>query len=141
MSGKLKTWRRVRDVRETQCQLAISAAMAAQQAEATLEHNAQRLKRLRQHAGDTSHCATGAALHAQLELGQRLMRADDEIAAALERARQHLAHTERQRAAAYIERETSGKLLGRALDTQAEIERRKLAATPLARRRKRGLPL
>ena len=54
-------------------------------------------------------------------LAQRLIRADGEINVALGRARQALAQAERQRTAAYIDRETTSKLLDRAVARADEI--------------------
>ncbi|WP_373488503.1 hypothetical protein [Blastomonas sp.] len=135
MSIKPKSWRRVHAVREAQVKLAIGEAAQAMRSEATLMSNAERLKQLRDGAFDAGHCASGASLHAQLELGQRLMRADGEISAALVRARQHLAKAERQRTAAYIERETTTKLLDRALAQGAADADRKAARLPIRRKK------
>jgi hypothetical protein len=134
MSLKPKSWKRVHAVREAQVKLAIGAAAAAQRNEATLVNNAERLKRLRDNAFDAGHCENGASLHAQLELAQRLIRADGEINVALGRARQHLAQAERQRTAAYIDRETTSKLLGRAIAAADETAERKAARLPLKRK-------
>ncbi|MEZ5709271.1 MAG: hypothetical protein R3E02_07795 [Blastomonas sp.] len=138
MSARLKSWKRVLAVRETQCRIAIGDAVNAQRAEATLEHNAARLKKLQQAAYQTDDCASGSALHAQLELGQRLLQANNEIDNALTRARQNLARAERQRTAAYIERETTGKLLDRTRMDISETAERKAAAMPRFQRKTRG---
>lgn len=135
MSLKPKSWRRVHAVRDAQVKLAIGVAAHATRNEATLMNNAERLKRLRDGAFAADHCATGAALHAQLELAQRLIHADSEINAALLRARQHLAQVERQRTAAYIDRETTSKLLDRAVANADDAAQRKAARLPLARKK------
>lgn len=134
MSLKPKSWKRVHAVREAQVKLAIGAAATAMRNEANLVNNAERLKVLRDGAFNAASCQTGAALHSQLELGQRLVRADGEISAALTRARQHLAQVERQRTAAYIDRETTSKLLGRALAHADDAAERKAAQMPIRRR-------
>jgi hypothetical protein len=134
MSLKPKSWRRVHAVREAQVKLAIGAASHAQRNEATLQNNAERLKKLRDGAFEAAHCRTGGDLHAQLELAQRLIRADGEISAALVRARQHLAQVERQRTAAYIERETTSRLLDRAIALADDTAERKAARLPIRRR-------
>jgi hypothetical protein len=134
MSLKPKSWKRVHAVRDAQVKLAIGVAAAAMRNEATLVNNAARLKKLRDTAFEADHCQTGAALQAQLELAQRLIRADGEINTALARARQHLAQVERQRTAAYIDRETTSKLLGRAIAHADETAERKAARLPLRRK-------
>ncbi|MDM7955982.1 hypothetical protein [Blastomonas sp.] len=137
MSLKPKSWRRVHAVRDAQVKLAIGAATTAMRNEATLMNNAERLKKLRDGAFEAGHCGNGAALHAQLELAQRLIRADGEINAALLRARQHLAQVERQRTAAYIDRETTSKLLDRAIAHADDTADRKAARLPIRRRLKK----
>lgn len=137
MSLKPKSWRRVHAVRDAQVKLAIGVATTAMRNEATLVNNAERLKKLRDGAFEAAHCSNGAALHAQLELAQRLIRADGEINAALLRARQHLAQVERQRTAAYIDRETTSKLLDRAMADADETADRKAARLPIRRRMKK----
>lgn len=134
MSLKPKSWRRVHAVRDAQVKLAIGAAATAMRNEATLVNNAERLKKLRDGAFEAAHCQSGAALHAQLELAQRLIRADGEINAALMRARQHLAQVERQRTAAYIDRETTSKLLDRAVAHADDTAERKAARLPIRRK-------
>ncbi|MDM7967852.1 hypothetical protein [Blastomonas fulva] len=137
MSLKPKSWRRVHAVRDAQVKLAIGVAANAMRNEATLMNNAERLKKLRDGAFEAAHCQNGAALHAQLELAQRLIRADGEINAALVRARQHLAQVERQRTAAYIDRETTSKLLDRAIAHADDTADRKAARLPIRRRLKK----
>jgi hypothetical protein len=137
MSLKPKSWRRVHAVRDAQVKLAIGAAASAMRNEATLVNNSERLKKLRDGAFEAAHCQNGAALHAQLELAQRLMRADGEINAALVRARQHLAQVERQRTAAYIDRETTSKLLDRAIATADDAAERKATRLPIRRKTKK----
>ncbi len=137
MSMKPKSWRRVHAVRDAQVKLAIGVAANAMRNEATLMNNADRLKALRDGAFEAAHCNTGAALHSQLELAQRLIRADGEINAALVRARQHLAQVERQRTAAYIDRETTSKLLDRAIAHADDTADRKAARLPIRRRLKK----
>jgi hypothetical protein len=134
VSIKPKSWKRVHAVRDAQVKLAIGAAATAMRNEATLVNNSQRLKALRDGAFDAGHCQNGGALHAQLELAQRLMRADGEINVALARARQHLAQVERQRTAAYIDRETTSKLLHRAIANADDTAERKAARMPIRRR-------
>lgn len=134
MSIKPKSWKRVHAVRDAQVKLAIGVAATAMRNEATLINNSERLKALRDGAFDAGHCHNGGALHAQLELAQRLMRADGEINAALVRARQHLAQVERQRTAAYIDRETTSKLLDRAIAHADDTAERKAARMPIRRK-------
>lgn len=134
MSIKPKSWKRVHAVREAQVKLAMGAAATAMRNEATLVNNAERLKVLRDSAFNAARCDTGGALHAQLELAQRLVRADGEISAALVRARQHLAQVERQRTAAYIDRETTSKLLDRALAHADDAAERKASRMPIRRK-------
>ncbi len=134
MSLKPKSWKRVHAVRDAQVKLAIGAAAVAMRNEASLVNNAERLKKLRDNAFDAGHCQSGASLHSQLELAQRLVRADGEINTALARARQHLAQVERQRTAAYIDRETTSKLLNRAIAQAEETAERKAARLPLRRK-------
>lgn len=138
MSLKPKSWRRVHAVRDAQVKLAIGVAANAMRNEATLMNNAERLKTLRDGAFEAAHCQNGAALHAQLELAQRLIRADGEINAALLRARQHLAQVERQRTAAYIDRETTSKLLDRAIAHADDTADRKAARLPIRRINRKG---
>lgn len=138
MSLKPKSWKRVHAVRDAQVKLAIGVAATAMRNEATLMNNAERLKKLREGAFEAGHCGSGAALHAQLELAQRLIRADGEINAALARARQHLAQVERQRTAAYIDRETTSRLLDRAIAHADDTAERKAARLPIRRRNRKG---
>lgn len=138
MSLKPKSWKRVHAVRDAQVKLAIGVAATAMRNEATLMNNSERLKKLREGAFEAAHCDNGGALHAQLELAQRLIRADGEINAALVRARQHLAQVERQRTAAYIDRETTSKLLDRAIAHAGNAADRKAARMPIARRNRKG---
>jgi hypothetical protein len=138
MSLKPKSWKRVHAVRDAQVKLAIGVAATAMRNEATLMNNAERLKKLREGAFEAGHCGSGGALHAQLELAQRLIRADGEINAALVRARQHLAQVERQRTAAYIDRETTSKLLDRAIAHADDTAERKAARLPIRRKIRKG---
>lgn len=138
MSMNPKSWKRVHAVRDAQVKLAIGVAATAMRNEATLMNNSERLQRLRDGAFDAAHCGSGAALHAQLEMAQRLIKADGEINAALLRARQHLAQVERQRTAAYIDRETTSKLLDRAIAHADDAADRKAARLPIRRKSRKG---
>jgi hypothetical protein len=135
MSAKLKSWRRILAVRKAQCQIAIGQAADAQRNENNLLNNMQRLRSLQIHTHQPENCADGGALHAQMELGQRLVQADSEISAALDRARQSLAHAERQRTAAYIERETTDRLLDRIKERAQSAEELKAASQPRFRKK------
>jgi len=135
MSAKLKSWRRILAVRKAQCQIAIGQAAAAQRNENNLLNNMHRLRSLRINMHQPENCADGGALHAQMELGQRLVHADSEIVAALDRARQSLAHAERQRTAAYIDRETTDRLLDRLKLRDQSAEALKSASQPRFRKK------
>lgn len=138
MSARVKNWKRIVNVREVQCQAAIGDALAAQRAEAVLQNNAERLRRLCETVHQSDHCRLGADLHAQLELGQRLVQADREISDALSQARQKLAQAERQRTAAYIDREASTKLFEKLRKHIADTAQLKFAQQPQKRARKKG---
>ena len=137
MSNKLKSWKRILAVRQVQCQIAIGEAAAAQRTENNLLNNMQRLRSLRISTHQPENCGNGSALHAQMELGQRLENANGEIAAALDRARQSLAHAERQRTAAYIDRETTDKLLARTKKRESYAEVLKAASQPTFAKKKK----
>ena len=138
MSAKLKSLSRISRVRALQCQAAIGDTIAAQRAEATLNNNAERLRSLAESAHQSSHCRNGADLHAQLELGQRLLHAGGELANALDRARQNVAKAERQRTAAYIDRETSARHFERSRALNEQRAEFKASQLPLKNKKRKG---
>ncbi len=137
MRKMLASRRRILDMRETQLRIATGDSAAARGNEANLEQKRHQLKALAVHLHEAgSSCREGRTLHAQLELVDRLRRADDGMDSAIGQARQKTAHTERQRIAAYRKREMADRLVDRAAaSAETEIDR-KISNQPAARRRK-----
>lgn len=136
MNTKSASRRRILNVREMQMQLAINEAAQAQHHEQELQTNAERLRRLCAATYETAKCDIGSDLSSQLELGQRLMRAENSLKTALETARQKLAEAERQRLAARIDREAAQKLRAKADHEAVQSEERKQSMMPQAQRTK-----
>ena len=137
MTKMLDSRRRILSMRETQLRIATGDSAAARGSEANLEQKRHQLKALAVHMHQAGQeCREGRSLHAQLELVDRLLRAEDSIDSAIGQARQKTAQMERQRVAAYQKREMADLLTDRAAaSVEAEIER-KIAQQPRARPRR-----
>ncbi|MEO1045866.1 MAG: hypothetical protein AAFX04_10535 [Pseudomonadota bacterium] len=134
MTGRRASRKRILDVREKQMRVAMGHAAVAQHHEAELTSNRDRLRLLCASTYETLDCDTGHSLHAQMELGQRLLRAEDALHTALDTARQKLAEAERQRTAARVDREAAQKLMAKAERESEDAEIRKQAMMPRHRR-------
>lgn len=136
MTQKRTSRQRILQVREKQMRVAIGHAAEAQHHKAELKNNRDRLRALCASTYETLECDTGRAIHAQMELGQRLLRAEDALENALHGARQKLAEAERQRTAARVDREAAQKLMVKARRESEDDEVRKLAMLPRHKRPK-----
>ena len=137
MRKMLASRRRMLDMRETQLRIATGDSAAAHGSEASLEQKREQLKALALHmhkAGE--RCREGRTLHSQLELVDRLRRAEDSMDGAIDQARQKTAQMERQRIAAYRKREMADQLVERAAATVDAQTERKIGEQPPARPRR-----
>ncbi len=137
MRKLLSSRQRILGMRETQLRIATGDSAAARGTETDLERKRMHLKSLAvtlYEAG--SACREGRALHAQLELVDRLRRAEGGLDGAIDQARQKTAQMERQRIAAYRKREMADKLVVRAATGVEEALDRKLGNEPRARPRR-----
>lgn len=133
MNQRRASRRRILDVREKQMRLAIGHAAEAQHHENQLQINRDRLRTLCAATYETQECDMGRNLHSQMELGQRLLRAEDALQTALASARQKLAEAERQRTAARVDREAAQKLMIKADRESEDAEIRKQSMMPQPR--------
>ncbi|MEM1132568.1 MAG: hypothetical protein AAGH53_06515 [Pseudomonadota bacterium] len=140
MNRRRASRKRILQVREMQMQLAIGNAAEAQHHENELKANRDRLRQLCAQTYETQQCDMGRNLHAQMELGQRLLRAEEALEKALSDARQKLAEAERQRTAARIDREAAQKLMAQAERESEDEETRKQAMMPRAKATKNRRP-
>lgn len=120
-------------MRETQLRIATGDSANARGNEANLEEKRDQLRALSIHMHKAGNdCGEGRSLHAQLELVERLGRAEDQMNTAIGQARQHTAQMERQRIAAYQKREMADRLVVRAVTSVDAEADRKIAEQPRA---------
>jgi len=133
MKKILKSRQRILGMRETQLRIATGDSANARGNEANLEQKRDQLKALSIHMHKAGNeCSEGRSLHAQLELVERLRRAEEQMDNAIGQARQHTARMERQRIAAYQKKEIADRLVVRAkTSVEAEADR-KIAEQPRA---------
>lgn len=133
MKKLLASRRRILGMRDTQLRIATGDSALARGAEDTLHQRRRQLKSIAAHMHEAGNaCREGRALHAQLELVDRLRHADDGMAQTIDEARQRTAEMERQRVAAFQKREIADRLAGRAAaNVELEIDR-KIANQPRA---------
>ena len=119
----MKGLQRVLKVRETQKRLKERAMLRASSHCASLENNAQRIRKL--HAETRHGEATGSAdlFAAKMELSDRLLQASDIVAASVGVARQDFAAAERQNFAARAVHDGTEKLLNSRLSKPSFISR------------------
>lgn len=137
MNSKSASRKRILNVREMQMQLAISAAADAQHHEQELQTNCDRLRQLCIATYQTAKCDIGSDLSSQLELSQRLIRAESALIVGLKDARQKLAAAERQRIAARVDRESAKKLRAKADYEELQNAERKQSMMPHSKRPKK----
>jgi hypothetical protein len=140
MTRKSASRQRILKVREMQMQLAINQASQAQHHEQEIKTNSERLRQLCMATYETAKCNISSDLSSQLELAQRLMRAESSLKTALENARQKLAEAERQRLAARIDREAAEKLRAKADHEEQQGAERKQSMMPQRQRSKNVTP-
>ncbi|GFZ96282.1 MAG: hypothetical protein COW16_13450 [Sphingomonadales bacterium CG12_big_fil_rev_8_21_14_0_65_65_10] len=136
MRKALNDKRRILAMRNTQLSIATGEISSARHAEDSLEEKRRKLQELAitMHAAGTQ-CSTGRTLHAQMELAQRLRSASESMVGAIDHARQRTAQAERQRIAAYQDREIADRLTDRAARELDQHLDRKIASQPQHRRR------
>ena len=139
MRKALNDRRRILAMRNTQLSIATGESSSARHAEDNLEDKRRKLQELaiNMHAAGTL-CSTGRSLHAQMELAQRLRVAGESMVGAIDHARQRTAQAERQRIAAYQDREIAGRLTDRAARELEDDMDRRAASQPQHRRRTLG---
>jgi Sec-independent protein translocase protein TatA len=136
MRKALDDRRRILAMRNTQLSIATGESSSARHAEDSLEDKQRKLQELaiNMHAAGTLS-STGRSLHAQMELAQRLRTAGESMVGAIDNARQRTAQAERQRIAAYQDREIADRLTDRAARELEHVLERKAASQPQHRRR------
>lgn len=107
----MKGLQRILKVRDTQKKLKESALAKVGKHCATLEHNADRIRKLHIDTQSDVEAINADMLSARMELSGRLVNAERSIEAAIETARQDFAHAERQNLAARTTYEGTEKLL------------------------------
>lgn len=139
MKQQLATQKRILKVRETLRRVAIGRAMDAQSELETLEIRSSQLVELRKAIFNNLDCGEGQSLAARMELGHRLVGADDQMSLAVTNARQAVADKDRQRVAAHVERDAMRHLVQRKAAAMAKLKDQKIAANlPLRRPNNQG---
>lgn len=136
MKAAVRERRRILAMRQTQLRIATGESSAARGVEENLELKRRQLNSLATTMHDAGRsCEMGRALHAQMELAQRLRDASDSMTGAIESARQRTAEAERQRLAAFQERERADRLADKAARAlEEELDRRRnLQPRPIRR--------
>jgi len=139
MKQQLATQRRILKVRETLRRVAIGRAMDAQSQLENLETRSDQLVELRKAIFDNLDCDEGQSLAARMELGHRLVGADDQMSLAVANARQAVADKDRQRVAAHVERDAMRNLVERKTAAMTKMKDMKIAANlPFRRSNNQG---
>jgi len=132
MKRQLATHKRILKVRETLRRVAIGRAMDARGQLEGLEQRSSQLSKLRLTMFENMNCAEGHLLAARMELGHRLIGADNQVSLAVVDARQAVAEKDRQTIAAHIERDAMRKLIERRSAGLEKESERRIAAFPRA---------
>lgn len=111
MKRRVRGLQRVLKVRETQKRLKERELVRASSHCASLENNAQRIKRLHAETHHNDAMGTADLFAARMELSDRLLEASRSVAVSMGVARQDFARAERQNFAARAVRDGTEKLL------------------------------
>lgn len=142
MNKTTRSRQRILSVRNMQRTIATGRASEARKATENLQMNAQQLAMLRAQAFQTQHCTMAQDMQANMELGSRLIKANEQLTHALNNAKKNQEKAEKVRISAWIDHKAAGKLLDKAKYYEQVAEERKIAELPqstqLKRKSKRG---